>query len=172
MGLTERYILKESLGAGISNGAANGACAWYLSAGKSSIPVWQVNGMMLDFPATGLILVFLFSVIALPLQAKKTLKNGIFFSSVPQSVYCVRHFLKPYKNSLRATVLAVVAALLSVPILAALFYLTGISELARFDYTLAKTLYTAALSALLMPLLIVLATRPYERKDNMKGECL
>ena len=160
---SRRHIYKEASTNGVINGCVNGAFAWYLSEEKPTLAVWGGQGVIVDFIATAAILVFILSLIVLPLQRRKVAKLGLAAVQPPFAFIRYLGWLAPHRDALKALALALLAALLSVPVLAALFSVAGVDTLNRVDFTLLKSVYTGVVAALVVPLIVLFAMHPVRR---------
>ncbi len=160
------YIAKEALVNGVINGIVNGAFAWYLSAGKVALPVWGASGILVDFVATAAILVFILSVIVLPLQRRKLVKLSMPDAEPPLRFLRYLGWLAPQRDALKALALALIMALLSLPVLWLGFSFAAGEVMGRLDYTLLKSLYTAVVAGAVVPLLILFAMHPVRRVSH------
>ena len=61
-------VRHEAVTNGITNCFFNGVIAWFLVRTKEMIPVWGGQGLLVDFFATGLILLFIVTLIVVPLS--------------------------------------------------------------------------------------------------------
>lgn len=157
------YILKEASSNGVINACVNGGFAWYLSAEKTLLSVWGGQGVIVDFVATAAILVFLLSLIVLPLQRRKLSKLDLGPVQPPFAFIRYLGWLAPHRDLVKALVLALLAALLSLPLLAGAFFLTGAEQLSPLAFTLAKAVYTGVVAAAVVPLVILFAMHPVRR---------
>lgn len=160
---SQGYIVKEASTNGVINAFMNGGFAWYLSAEKLSLPVWGGQGVIVDFIATAAILVFILSLIVLPLQRSKVAKHGLGAVQPPFAFIRYLGWLAPQRDLVKALVLALLAALVSLPLIALVFFLGGVDQLSPLAFTLSKALYTGLVAAAVVPLIILFAMHPVRR---------
>lgn len=160
---SRRYIFKEASINGVINGCVNGAFAWYLSEEKPVLSVWTAQGVLVDFIATAVILVFILSLIVLPLQRRKVAKEGLAAVQPPFAFMRYMGWLAPQRDVVKALALALLAGLLSLPVLATLFSVAGVDQISRFDFTLLKSVYTGVVAAAVVPLIVLFAMHPVRR---------
>ncbi|WP_372865345.1 hypothetical protein [Spongiibacter sp.] len=163
---SQHYIVKEALINGGINAVVNGAFAWYLSAGKPELAVWGQSGVLVDFLATAAILVFILSLIVLPLQRRKLAKMPLASAEPPFGFLRYLGWLAPQHDALKALILAWLAALLSLPVLWLGFALFGVDTMGRWDYTLLKSLYTGVVAASVVVVIVLLAMHPVRRVSH------
>lgn len=164
------YIVKEALGSGVVNGLINGAFAWYLSREKDEITVWGEKGMVVDFLFTAMILVFLLSLIVLPLQRRKLAKHPLTSAEPPLRFLRYLGWAAPLRDSLKALLLAIGSVVVSLPLLWVVFALMGGQSYSPAEFTLMKSIYTGLLSVAVVPLVILFAMHPVRRLNRQEGE--
>lgn len=154
------YLLRESLVSGLSNAVINGGFAWYLSAGRDRLPILGGNGVLADFIATAVILVFVLSLIVLPLQQKHAMKKVTVGAEPPLIFLKIFSHIAIHRNSIKALMLAIYAGVIALPIVFLVFIAFDVDGLSRVQYVLSKSLFTGVLAGLVVMSIVYMALYP------------
>jgi len=164
------YLLRESLVSGLSNAVINGGFAWYLSAGRDRLPILGGNGVLADFIATAVILVFVLSLIVLPLQQKHALKKVRVGAEPPLIFLKLFAHIAIRRNALKALMLAIYAGVISLPVLFMMFLALDVDGLSRMQYVLSKSLFTGLLAGLVVMPIVYMALYPLRKQSVISAE--
>ena len=164
------YLLRESLVSGLSNAVINGGFAWYLSAGRDRLPILGGNGVLADFIATAVILVFVLSLIVLPLQQKHALKKVRIGAEPPLIFLKLFSHIAIRRNALKALMLAIYAGVISLPVLFMMFLALDVDGLSRMQYVLSKSLFTGLLAGLVVMPIVYMAIYPLRKQSVISAE--
>lgn len=148
------HIRKEAIGNATANGVINGGVAWYMSKNQDELFVWGAGGIVADFVYTTLILVFLLSLIVLPLQRKKLSKFHSLANHSGVNTNRILLWLSKYKDPMKSLILACAAACVALPILIVVFTLASNAGYSPAHFTAFKAIYTAILAATIVPILV------------------
>ncbi|WP_320836776.1 hypothetical protein [Zhongshania sp.] len=164
------YLLRESFVSGLSNAVINGGFAWYLSAGRDRLPILGGNGVLADFIATAVILVFVLSLIVLPLQQKHALKKVRVGAEPPLIFLKLFAHIAIRRNALKALMLAIYAGVISLPVLFMMFLALDVDGLSRMQYVLSKSLFTGLLAGLVVMPIVYMALYPLRKQSVISAE--
>ncbi len=151
------HVTREAVINGITNAVFNGGIAWWLVKHREAVPVWGGNGLAVDFAATGLILVFIVTLIVMPLARRKVMRGE--FPSYPWgegSVGRVLIFMSHRNLLICGLVLGVTAALLFVPPVLLVAQVMGISVLSVQHFALVKGIWAGVVAAMMVATMLAI----------------
>ncbi|WP_373096746.1 hypothetical protein [Zhongshania sp.] len=164
------YLIRESLVSGLSNAVINGGFAWYLSAGRDRLPILGGSGVLADFIATAVILVFVLSLIVLPLQQKHAMKKVAVGAEPPRLFLKLFSHIAIRRNALKALMLAIYAGLLALPLVYLVFLGLDVDGLSRVHYVLSKSLFTGLLAGLVVIPIVYMALYPLRSQPALSAK--
>ena len=164
------YLLRESLVSGLSNAVINGGFAWFLSAGRDRLPILGGDGVLTDFIATAVILVFVLGLIVLPLQQKHALQKVIVGAEPPLLFLRIFSHIAIRRNALKALMLAIYAGVIALPLVFLLFSVLDVESLSRVQYVLSKSLFTGLLAGLVVLPIVYMALYPLRKQSVVSAE--
>jgi hypothetical protein len=151
-------VRHEAVTNGITNCFFNGVIAWFLVRTKEMIPVWGGQGLLVDFFATGLILLFIVTLIVVPLSRRKVRQGKLVPLPLPFNAYGqLIRFLARRHLSLSALMLGLIGAALFVPPTAAAMALLQIDSLSPMTFALTKGVWAGLVAGCMVPPMIHLA---------------
>lgn len=157
------YIFKTALHSGVTNSIVNGLFAWFLSSGKTHLAIYGGAGVFVDYLATTAILIFILTLIVLPMQRKKAPLNMPVNTATPSYYSTFFAYMSAYRNIAIALLLALYGLILVAPLLLVIFEaisIFGVSELSRLHYSVAKGLLMGIVAALVVRPIIYIAFKP------------
>lgn len=142
------HVRREAISNGITNAFFNGVIAWYLVKHRESIPVWGGEGLAMDFTATAIILVFIVSLIVIPLARRKA-KRGDLPAATWQAggVRDFLDFMASRNLAVCALLLGVMSAVIFVPPMLIVFELFSISTFSAQHFAIIKGLWAGLVAA-------------------------
>ena len=164
------YLFRESMVSGLSNAVINGGFAWYLSAGRDRLPILGGHGVLVDFIATAVILVFVLSLIVLPLQQKHALQKVTVDVEPPRIFLRLFSHIAIRRNSLKALMLAIYAGVIALPLVFLVFTALDVEGLSRVQYVASKSLFTGLLAATVVLPIVYMALYPLHRQPVANDE--
>ena len=167
MSKNNNYILKTALHSGVSNSIINGICAWLLSGGKVHLPIYGGGGVFYDFLATTVILIFILTLIVLPMQRKKAPANMQVNAPLPRFYTLFFSYMASFRNTAIAGLLAVYGFVLMAVFLLLAFPLFELYELSRFSYSVSKGVLMGLVAALVTWPLVYIALKPANGLSNI-----
>lgn len=166
------YIFKTALHSGVTNSIVNGLFAWFLSGGKTYLPIYGGAGVLVDYLATTAILIFILTLIVLPMQRKKAPLNMQVNAAAPSYYSTFFAYMSTYRNIAIALLLAFYGLILVAPLLLVIFEaigVFGVSELSRLYYSVAKGLLMGIVAALVVLPIIYIAIKPAVGRSTAIG---
>lgn len=160
MSKNNNYIFNAALHSGVTNSIINGICAWLLSGGKVHLPVYGSGGVFADFLATTAILIFILTLIVLPLQRKKAPANMQVDAPLPAFYKAFFSYMSSFRNSVIAGLLTLYGFVLMALFLLLAFPLFEITELSRLSYSVSKGVLMGMVSMLVTWPIIYIAIKP------------
>lgn len=157
----KKYIYRESLINGTCNALINGYIAWLLVKEKPSLTMWGDHGFGLDIVATAFLLLFIVSLIIIPLNQKKFLKGK--FPPIVWRKNNLLHLLLsliPEGNFIRGLLFGMVGLVLFAPMTLATLWLVGVSAIAPENYAVFKGVWTGLLAGVMViPMIMLVALK-------------
>ncbi len=142
------HVRREAATNGITNAFFNGAIAWLLVRNRTAVPVWGQEGLAVDFAATSLILVFIVTLIVIPL-ARRKVARGEYPGAVWQAgvARTFLDFMARRNLLVCALLLGLMSVLLFVPPVLLLTELLGIPEFTAAHFALLKGFWAGLVAA-------------------------
>ncbi len=142
------HVRREAVTNGITNAFFNGVIAWFLVKNRNVIPVWGEEGLAVDFAATSLILVFIVTLIVIPLARRKVAK-GEYPGAVWQAgvVRTFLDFMARRHLVACALLLGLMSVLVFVPPVLLMTELLGIAEFTPAHFALFKGFWAGLVAA-------------------------
>ncbi|MBB3046850.1 hypothetical protein FHR99_001086 [Litorivivens lipolytica] len=151
-------VRHEAVTNGITNCFFNGVIAWLLVRAKEAIPVWGGHGLLVDFFATGLILLFIVTLIVVPLSRRKVRQGKLEPVALSDNSYGqLIRFLARRHLALSALLLGLLGAALFVPPTAAVFALMHIENLSPLQFALTKGVWAGLVAGCMVPPMVHMA---------------
>lgn len=149
------HVRREALTNGITNAVFNGLIAWWLVRHRDSIPVWGDEGLAVDFIATAIILVFIVSLIVMPMTRRKV-ASGVLPTTVWQTgtTRSVLEFMARRHLAVCALLLGLLSAVLFVPPTLLLTEALSISALSAEQFAVVKALWAGVVAAVMVVAMI------------------
>lgn len=149
------HLCREALNNGITNAFFNGLIAWWLVKHRESIPVWGGEGLAVDFVATAIILVFIVSLIVIPLTRRKAASGKLPASVWPAGGLrrCLE-FMARRHLLVCALLLGLASALLFVPPTVLLAEILGISAFSAQHFAIVKAVWAGIVAAVMVVVMI------------------
>ncbi len=156
------HIRREACTNGITNCVFNGVIAWYLVRTKDAIPVWGGHGLLVDFFATGLILLFIVTLIVVPLTRRKLKQGELLPDTLPESAYSrFLLFLGQRHLALASLMLGLVGASLFVPPTAVIFAVLQVDLLSPQVFAATKGVWAGLIAGAMVPVMIRVGVYSY-----------
>lgn len=163
------HVRREALSNGITNAVFNGLIAWWLVKHREFIPVWGGEGLAVDFVATAIILVFIVSLIVIPMTRRKAASGNL-----PATVWqagATRGFLSFMARrhlAVCALLLGLLSAVLFVPPILLLTEIFSISAFSSTHFAIVKALWAGLVAAAMVVAMvsIVAVAKSNERAGN------
>lgn len=160
------HVSREAIVNGITNCLFNGLIAWWLVKQRALIPVWGGEGLALDFVATAIALVFIVSLIVMPLTRRK-----VSAGTLPQATAWpagraadILGFMARRHLLASAALLALFAALVFVPPILLMLQIVGVSSLAPAHFALFKGVWAGLMAAaMVVPMIAIVAYQAHIR---------
>ncbi|MFT5576452.1 MAG: hypothetical protein ACI89D_001977 [Bermanella sp.] len=153
------HVYREALSNGFTNAFFNGVIAWYLVKHRDLIPVWGAEGLAVDFTATSIILVFIVSLIVIPLARRKVRKGDFPFVDWPAGA--LRNFLGFMAQrhlAVCALMLGLLSALLFVPPMLLLTQVLEISTFSAQHFAVVKGIWAGIVAAAMVVAMLSIVT--------------
>lgn len=151
-------VRHEAITNGITNCLFNGVIAWFLVRAKEAMPVWGGHGLLVDFFATGLILLFIVTLIVVPLSRRKERQGKLLPEALPANSYGqLIRFLARRHLALSALLIGLLGAALFVPPTAAVFALLQIDSLSPMQFAITKGVWAGLIAGCMVPPMVHLA---------------
>jgi hypothetical protein len=158
----QRIANIETIANGIINAIINGGLAWLMLAGVDSLTAGGDNSYIADTTATAFILPFILSLIVISLNRRKL--NAGKISPVELSRGNRLHAnLARFPESVwgQAFLFAVIATLVTTPLVIGLLWMAGLPAIPPADYAIFKGAWTGILAAsLVRPAMLVALRAP------------
>lgn len=152
-----QYIFRESMINFLSNAFFNGVIAWLLLRGGSDLTMWGEHSFAIDLMATAFILLFIVTLIVIPLQRRKV-RRGDIEGIHWQNEVCLHRQLKRFPASLWrcGCLFGLIGLLLFIPITLLPMMGLGINHFTPDSYALFKGVWAGLLAAVMMGPMILL----------------
>ena len=149
-------IIDQTIGTAVVTGLINAAIGWSMFGGQSSVPLWGAQGMAADLLATGFLLPFLICVISTPLARRQIAAGKLSRLRLKRDDLGLLGKL-PEKARRRGLVLGAIGLLVITPLAIAVLSALGQNPMPTGDFIGFKSLFAAAFSAVVGPLVGVWA---------------
>lgn len=152
-----QYIFRESAVNFITNTFFNGLIAWLLLRGGPDLTMWGKHNFAFDLMATAFILLFIVTVIVIPLQRRKVRRGDI--SSIqwdPTSSLqrlLQRFPVSPWRSGI---LFGLIGLLLITPLTLLLLTVLGVNQFSPDSYAAFKGVWAGMLAAVMMGPMILL----------------
>ena len=144
------FITKEALTNGVSNAFFNGLAAWYLLKSKPWMPVLGEAGIVVDVIATSIILLFIVTLIIIPLSRSKKRKGKAPEFSWDSSRQLHRFFMRlPPGLVARAFCFAGLGIVVVSPVSLLPYFMFGIEGMSGADYAIVKGVWAGFMAGVM-----------------------
>jgi hypothetical protein len=164
------YLFNTALHGGVTNAIVNGLFGWFLSGGKTHLPIYGGEGVLVDYLATTAILIIILTLIVLPMQPKKAPLNMNIVKPAPAYYQTFFAYMSVYRNIAIAGLLALYGVILVAPSLLLVFEVFSISELSRLHYSVAKGLLMGVVAALVVYPIVYMVIKPVGKQATVIGD--
>lgn len=147
--MSSRYIRSETRVSMAINTVISGLFAWFPFQGVSTVPLWGGMGMVVDLLPTVFMITLMTANIETLLTRKRVRSGELAAMPVPP-----RWQWLPRNVLLRALVLGLLMTALLVPLMTALFLVTGIESLPYPVFFAYKLVFGALLALLITPIIL------------------
>lgn len=157
------HIKREVAMNGFMNAIFNGGIAWWLLKDGAPLTLGGSTGMGVDMAATGAILLFIVSLIVIPLNRGKVNKGTLspiqwnntdklhgVLQRLPQSLF------------LRALCFALVGLVVLAPLTFSLLSILGVEQMSPMQYSIFKGLWAGFIAGLMTGPMIMLGAAPQQ----------
>jgi len=144
-----RHIRKESITNGISNMLFNGVIAWLLLRSKGTLSLWGEHSFGVDLIATAFLLLFIISLIVIPIHKKKVRNGGLPtwpWDEARISDRVLRNL--PANTVLGGMAFGLFGILVVSPLTLLPFMVFGVTQMDPFAFAVFKGLWAGALAGL------------------------
>ncbi|CAH0991331.1 hypothetical protein SIN8267_01434 [Sinobacterium norvegicum] len=162
------HITREVITNGVTNSFFNGVIAWMLLKEIETITLWQEHSIAIDMAATAAILLFILTVIIIPLNRSKLRKGKIIAAEWNPASRLHRILMRfPQKLWQQGLMFALCGIVLVAPISVLPFMLTGITEMTGSQYAIVKGVWAGLMAAIMVIPMIILALAPADNKPTL-----
>lgn len=159
------HIRKEVMTNGISNAVFNGLAAWFLLKSTEWMPMWGEPSIAIDITATSAILLFIVTLIMIPLNRSKRRKGKAPDLQWDNSKWLHR-FLQRFPRGLvaRAFCFAGLGIVVVSPISFLPYIALGVEGMSGSAYAIAKGVWAGIMAGIMcIPMIIIGLTDPLEK---------
>lgn len=144
------HIRKEMMTNGISNAFFNGVIAWALLKGTEWMGMWSAGGIAVDIAATAAILLFIVTLIIIPLNRSARRKGKVAAFEWDDKKILHRLWQRFPKGLLaRACCFALLGLLLVAPLSYLPYILLGVDGMSGTHYAVCKGLWAGVMAAIM-----------------------
>jgi hypothetical protein len=152
-----QYIFRESTINFITNAFFNGVIAWFLLRGGSDLTMWGEHSFAIDLMATSFVLLFIVTLIVIPLQRRKVLRGDIAGIRWQDNLFLHRQLQRFPDSAWRCGVLiGAIGLLFFIPLTLLPMSALGINHFTPEAYAVFKGLWAGLIAGLMMGPMILL----------------
>lgn len=153
----QRSAKIETVANGTVNAILNGLLTWLILGGGDSLTLGGDNSYVVDTAATAFVFPFLLSLIMISLNRRKLSAGKIDAVQLsPENPLHAKLARLPESIWRQALVFAVIATLVTTPLVVGLLWLAGLHEIPPASYAIIKGAWTGMLAAALtLPIMLV-----------------
>lgn len=151
-----RYVTVETVIGCVINGVISAVFAWAFFPAGDVIELWGDTGMALDLVPTVFMLTLMTAIVCTIMTRKRVRNGGVAPLPQPRREYPVVGLL-PANVVLRGLAMAIVGAILLIPLSVASLDSLGVTAMPFVPFLIFKVVYGAALSALISPIIFLAA---------------
>lgn len=157
-----RYIIQQSSINFITNAFFNGVICWLLLRGGPGLTLWGEHSFAVDLIATAFILLFIVTVIVIPLQRRKRKKGELdciqWNTEKPLHRLLARFPASPWRCGI---LFGLIGIFIFIPATLVPMIILSVNEFGVSGYALFKGLWAGALAGLTMgPMILIALAEP------------
>lgn len=155
--VVETYLSKETKNSGIINVVLNSGIAWLLFKSSEIVPMWGDHGFAFDLVVTAFLLLFITSLILIPVNRKKVSRGDLSSFEWDDSLWLHRFLIRfPRSVSVCALIFGLIGLFIYAPVSLLLLVFTNTTEFSAINFAIFKGLWAGLLAVIMIrPILLI-----------------